>query len=167
MGKMKKSEIENREVKEFPFKLVGLGGCFDHLHDGHKELLRTAFKLGKNVAIGLTTEELQKSKECKNAIESYSDREGNLQNFIENELGIIAKFYSVIPLKDPFGPAITEVELEAHVSSIETHRGALLINERRLQNGLKPLILVIIPLVLNELGEKISSTTIRKSIKEF
>jgi pantetheine-phosphate adenylyltransferase len=163
---MKKLERKNRDDQDFLYKLVGLGGCFDHLHGGHKELLRTAFKLGQKVAIGLTTEELQQTKECKTAIESYKVREQNLRNYIENQLGINNEYCSVIPLKDPFGPAITEAELEAHVSSVETYQGALMINEKRIQNGLKPLVLIIIPLVLNDAGKKISSTELRKRLEK-
>ena len=39
-------------------KLLGMGGTFDHLHDGHKYLLDTAFSLGQEVHIGLTTEKM-------------------------------------------------------------------------------------------------------------
>ena len=53
----------NNNREEFPFKIVGLGGIFDHLHLGHQVLLQTAFKLGKHVAIGLSTENLLKGKQ--------------------------------------------------------------------------------------------------------
>ncbi len=72
--------------------------------------------------------------------------------------------YTIIPLDDPFGPAIKVAELQAHVSSAETFQGAMMINDLRIQNGLNPLVFIIIPLVLNESGEKVSSTEIRANL---
>ena len=45
-----------------PFNLIGLGGSFDHLHDGHRFLLETATKLANHMTIGLTTDEMIKHK---------------------------------------------------------------------------------------------------------
>jgi pantetheine-phosphate adenylyltransferase len=150
--------------RSFVYKLVGLGGSFDHLHDGHKELLRTAFRIGKHVAIALTTSNLLKSKVCKENLEEFEVREKNLRNFIENDLKIDEDDYSIIPLNDPFGPAITNKDLEAHISSVETHAIALKINELRIKNGLNPMVLIIIPLIKNKDGKKLSSTDIRLSL---
>ena len=69
--------------------------------------------------------------------------------------------YSIIPLSDPFGPAITNIDIQAHISSMETYQGALRINEKRLENGLSSLILIVIPLVRNAKKEKISSSALR------
>ena len=44
------------------YDLIGLGGTFDQFHLGHVELIKTAFKFGKRVAIGLTTERLTENK---------------------------------------------------------------------------------------------------------
>ena len=41
-----------------------MGGTFDHLHDGHKFLLRTALRLSNNIEIGLTSQKLLKNKKA-------------------------------------------------------------------------------------------------------
>ena len=156
--------MKNDQIKK-PFELVGLGGTFDHLHDGHKLLLKTAAKLGDHVAIALATEELLKNKKYRNKLESYAIRESNLRTYLENELNMPNNSYTIIPLNEPFGIAITEPKLEVHVSSLETHQVSIKINEERIKNGLPPMILVIIPIVNDSEGNKLSSTEIRSKLK--
>ena len=151
-------------MNKIPYNLVGLGGTFDHLHEGHKTLLRNAFKLGKRVAIAIAVSELLRKKDHKQEIETYEVRFQNVTNYILKELDISASRFSIIPLTDPYGPAILNEELDAHISSVETYKVALDINVRRIQNGLHPLILIIIPLVLGDNGKKISSSSIRASL---
>ncbi|MHA1474434.1 MAG: pantetheine-phosphate adenylyltransferase [Promethearchaeota archaeon] len=147
----------------FIYDLIGLGGTFDQFHLGHAELIKTAFKYGKHVAIGLTTEKLLDKKILKDKIQSYAQREENLKHFIHKEIGVLDQYYSIIPLNDPFGPAITNENLQAHVSSMETYKIAIKINEIRIENGLQPLVLIIIPIILNKSGNKFSSSEIRKN----
>lgn len=147
---------------DFIYDLIGLGGTFDQFHLGHIELIKTAFKYGKHVVIGLTTEKLLENKLLKDKIQSYNQRKENLKQFIHKEIGVSEQYYSIIPLNDPFGPAITDEKLQAHVSSMETYKIAIKINEIRINKGLQPLVLIIIPIVLNKSGNKYSSTEIRK-----
>ena len=37
------------------YKKIAVGGTFDKFHDGHKKLLATAFELGEEVEIGVTS----------------------------------------------------------------------------------------------------------------
>ncbi|UYP45170.1 Phosphopantetheine adenylyltransferase [Candidatus Lokiarchaeum ossiferum] len=148
----------------YPYKYVGLGGSFDHLHEGHHELLKTAFKMGEKVGIALTTNELHFGKEIEELIEPYNIRKEHLEDFIINKLGKKKEEFVIMPLKDPFGVAITDENLQAHVSSLETYKMALKINDLRVERGLAPLVLIVIPLVQNEVGKKISSSDIRKKI---
>ena len=54
---------------EKPFKRVCLGGTFDHLHDGHRNLLKRAASMGVHVFIGLSTDALLKSKKHRDKIQ--------------------------------------------------------------------------------------------------
>jgi pantetheine-phosphate adenylyltransferase len=152
------------------YKLCGCGGTFDHLndHDGHKLLLKTCFNLAEQVAIGLVTDEfIQKvEKEFDNLIESYEVRKNNILEYVKSLNPEYSERCTIIPLNDPFGPAITDPNIEVHVSSEETYQVALKINELRSKNGVPRMIIVIIPLVLGENGTRISSTKIRKKISK-
>lgn len=148
----------------YPYNYVGLGGSFDHLHEGHHELLRTAFKLGKKVGIALTTNKLHTGKEEEELIEPYNIRMQNLKLFITNILQKSEDQYEIMPLSEPFGIAITDISLQAHISSLETYKVAFKINEIRIERGLTPLVLIVIPLILNERGKKISSSEIRRNL---
>lgn len=146
------------------FNICGLGGTFDHLHDGHKLLLRTAFMVAKKVVIGLATDSLLNEKKFKEKIEPFETRKENILNFIESINPNYRKNCTIIPLSDPFGPAITDPTIEIHISSEESYKNAIKINELRHEKGLNKMILVIVPSVLNKNGTKISSTDIRKNL---
>nr|MDO8110802.1 pantetheine-phosphate adenylyltransferase [Candidatus Sigynarchaeota archaeon] len=141
---------------------VGLGGTFDHLHGGHEKLLRVAFDIGSKVIIGLASDELLVNKKFKENLQSYDERARNLEQFAAKLRR--KKDLSIIKLTDPFGVAITSPDLDVHVSSEETFASAQKINEMRRNNGLKPLILVMIPMVLKADGVRFSSTGIRQDM---
>lgn len=152
------------------YKLCGCGGTFDHLndHDGHKLLLKTCFTLSEQVAIGLVTDDFihKVKKEFDTLIESYEVRKNNILKYIKTLNPEYPDRCTIIPLNDPFGPAITDPNIEVHVSSEETYQVAIKINKLRRENGVPPMILVIVPLVLGDDGSRVSSTKIRKKISE-
>lgn len=145
------------------FKLVGMGGCFDHLHEGHKYLISTAFKVSEKLVIGLTTDKMNQKKQYKEEIQDYSTRKQNIENFVQSftELSRL----EIIELNDPYGPPIEDEDYEALVFSLETLPNAIKINEIREEKGMKPLIFIIISLLKDKNGKKISSTDIRKNLK--
>ena len=61
-----------------------MGGTFDHLHEGHKFLLKIALKLSHQIEIGLTSQELLKNKKYYSKLENYRTRENNLKRFISS-----------------------------------------------------------------------------------
>jgi pantetheine-phosphate adenylyltransferase len=143
------------------YKTTILGGTFDHFHKGHEALLKKAAETAKYLLIGLTTDEMgQRSK--KHLISTYAEREKNLATYLR-EQGI--KRFSIFPISDPYGPAITLNDIDAIVVSEETKVRAKEINVKRRKKGLKPLKIVAIKQVLAEDGKPISSARIsRKEI---
>ncbi|MBY8982554.1 MAG: pantetheine-phosphate adenylyltransferase [Candidatus Lokiarchaeota archaeon] len=144
------------------FNLIGLGGTFDHLHKGHKFLIKIALNLSKNIVIGLATDELLRNKEYASTIENYEIRKKNIIEYIKNISD--PKRVKIIELNDSYGPPIKEREYEAIIVSQETYLNAIEINKIREKKGFDQLIIIVIPVVKDDKNEKISSTNIRKNL---
>jgi len=146
------------------FEVAGLGGTFDHLHEGHRLLLTTALKVADRVIIGLATDVLLQNKGYSEFLESYEDRMQGIIDFVATftDPGRV----SFVPLEDPFGPAITSEEMEALVMSAETLPNAEKINEIREERALPAVILVVIPILKSADGAKLASTAVRARIAE-
>jgi pantetheine-phosphate adenylyltransferase len=141
-----------------------LGGTFDHLHDGHKFLIKTALTLSKNIVIGLTTPKLLKNKRFSSNLEDYITRKRKILEFIgtfDDKTRV-----QIIELNDPYGPPIHEPDYEGIVVSQETYKVAVKINEIRETKGFKPLIIIIIPIIKDGNEKKVSSTSIRENINK-
>ncbi|MFX0040794.1 MAG: pantetheine-phosphate adenylyltransferase [Promethearchaeota archaeon] len=145
-------------------KKVGLGGTFDHLHEGHKFLLKIALSLSKFVEIGLTSQDLLKNKQYASKLEDYETRKENLKSFL-NSITDLNRI-SIVEIKnwEDMDKYAQDPEYEGLVISQETYDNALKLNEGREKKGLKPLVLIVIPLLKNKNNIKISSTLIRKRL---
>ena len=141
-------------MKDKKYNKVAVGGTFDKFHDGHKKLLSTAFELGNQIEIGVTSDEFGG---LKGDIDSCKERMDNLKLFFEDKSD-----FNVVPLEDPFGTTIYEADFDAIVVSEETEPTAVKINEIRVSKGMDPLDIVIVSFVLAEDGNPISSTRIRR-----
>ena len=141
-------------MKDKKYNKVAVGGTFDKFHDGHKKLLSTAFELGNQIEIGVTSDEFGG---LKGDIDSCKERIDNLKLFFEDKSN-----FNVVPLEDPFGTTIYEADFDAIVVSEETEPNAVKINEIRVSKGMNPLDIVIVSFVLAEDGNPISSTRIRR-----
>jgi pantetheine-phosphate adenylyltransferase len=139
-----------------------MGGTFDHLHDGHKFLIKTALLLSKKIVIGLTTEDLIKTKKHATKIENYKTRERNLKAFIDS-IGHLNRV-EIVPLNDPYGPPVHEPEYEGLIVSKETYKNALKINKIRETKSFTPLIIIVIPLIKDGNKNILSSTAIREKL---
>ena len=64
------------------YNKVAVGGTFDKFHDGHKKLLSTAFELGNQIEIGVTSDEFGG---LKGDIDSCKERMDNLKLFFKDK----------------------------------------------------------------------------------
>ncbi|KFZ02983.1 hypothetical protein V501_09439 [Pseudogymnoascus sp. VKM F-4519 (FW-2642)] len=158
--------------------VVVVGGTFDHLHAGHKLLLTaTALMLQppsplaasqpthRRLIIGITGDELLKSKKYAEQLESWKRREEGVINFllpilsfttlptseditrthfdtpVVNGRGVSTHLKSAnltiecVEIQDPFGPTITDADVTALIVSGETRDGGAAVNDKREEKG--------------------------------
>ena len=142
-----------------PFNEVAIGGTFDVLHRGHKILLRTAFRAGDRVLIGLSRNGFVRRLVKNHRVDPYPKRKRELVSFLKKER--LLDRAKIIPLDDPYGPTINDSTIRALVVSRMTKNMADKINTIRRRRGLEPLPVVSIGMVVAEDFEPISSTRIR------
>ncbi|WP_408957892.1 phosphopantetheine adenylyltransferase [Natrinema sp. 74] len=138
---------------------VALGGTFDPVHDGHRRLFERAFELG-DVTVGLTSDELApKTRAVERRVRSFDDRKADLEEELESIAADYDREFEVRKLTKPTGIA-TEPTFDYLVVSPETREGGNRINEIRREHGHDPLEVVVVPHLLAEDDDIISSTRI-------
>lgn len=143
----------------FKYKKSCVGGTFDHLHLGHKELLNFAFVSSEKVLIGLATEGLYSKKFLASSIEEYSVREDGVRGFLK-EKGYEDRA-EIVPLNDIYGQTLEDRDLEAIFVTEATLGNAKFINERRVEKGFSSFEIVVVPFKMDEEGDVIASERIR------
>lgn len=136
------------------YNKVAVGGTFDKFHEGHRLLIETAFHIGDNVLIGVTSDEFGGMK---GEIEPCDVRMSNLNSLIKNRSN-----YLLARLEEHYGPTVDDDSIDAIVVSPETEPTARKINQIRRKKGMKSLDIVTISMVLAQDGKPISSTRIRR-----
>ncbi|MFP3951860.1 MAG: adenylyltransferase/cytidyltransferase family protein, partial [Candidatus Bathyarchaeia archaeon] len=91
-------------------RAVTVGGTFDVMHKGHWFLLEEAFEVGEKVIIGITTDEFACRLKKPHRIDCFDKRVYDVKKFL-NDSGLIHRTV-LMPLEDPYGPAINENEIE-------------------------------------------------------
>ncbi len=147
-------------------KKVGLGGTFDHLHEGHKFLLKTALSISDFIEIGLTSQELLKNKQFASNLENYETRKENLKIYLSSITDL--ERINIVEIKNwaDMDKYAQDPDYEGLIVSQETYENALRLNENREKKGLNPLILIVIPLLKDKNHRKISSTSIRENLSK-
>ena len=139
---------------------IAVGGTFEFLHDGHKQLLQKAFEIAEagTVDIGITSDAMAQKKG--RPIPNYKTRVKQLEEFLES-IRVKQESYTIQKLEDPYGTTLTK-DYDYIVVSPETIPIALKINEIRKESNLKKITIVEIDYVLAEDDVPISSTRIVK-----
>lgn len=142
----------------YKYRSVAVGGTFDHIHKGHRALIGKAFETGENVFIGLTTDKFATSA-GKKITHDFKSRKRQLEAFLD--VAFPGREYAITKLEKNFGPGMFTSEIEAIVVSTETQGRVPNANETRRELGLANLKVEVVPLVLADDGDRISSTRIR------
>ncbi len=140
------------------FRKVAVGGTFDQLHKGHRELLSKAFEVGEYVLIGLTSDEFVANMHKPHKTAPYAERFAELTGFLDKS-GFKNRF-EISQLNNSYGLTLNRDGLDALVVSQDTVKTGELINKKRVESGLPQLSIVEITLVPAENKKPISSTRI-------
>jgi phosphopantetheine adenylyltransferase len=139
---------------------IVLGGTFDRLHVGHEALLTTAFRDGRPVGIGLTTGRFLAAhpKPGADRIQPYSVRRRRLAAWLRAHYP--RSRWTITPISDPFGGSIRP-GVAGLVVSADTVGGGRAVNEERVRRGRSPIPVRVVPLVLADDLQPVSSRRIR------
>jgi pantetheine-phosphate adenylyltransferase len=139
-----------------------LGGTFNRLHAGHRLLFKTAFEVADLVRVGVTSDALVRAMRGPKAshVRPYVQRAAHVERLLR-PFG--QERFAVVALEDPLAP-VGRPEFDAIVVSPDTHKTALVINERRQAAGLPALKVVVVPLLLAHDGKPISSTRVLEGL---
>ncbi len=150
------------ESNDWQYNKVVFAGTFDRLHEGHKHIIRQAFRLSKNVALGLTTDQMLAYKSDRKLIQPYDERYSELEKFIKSEFDIERS--SIFPIETTEGGADKMKDLDALIVSDEIGvvQNAFDINQLRIDNGLKRFHIIVIPRVRTKDGRPLSSSRTRR-----
>jgi pantetheine-phosphate adenylyltransferase len=140
------------------FDTVAVGGTFDLFHRGHRTLLRKAFKVGNHVLVGLVSDEFVKNLRKPHSIAPYAQRLKDMRKFLKRK-GVLERA-EILPLDDSYGVTLSRKDIDAIVVSEETEPRARKINEKRESQGLPPMEIVTVRMVLSEDHYPISSSRI-------
>jgi pantetheine-phosphate adenylyltransferase len=141
------------------YAVVAMGGTFDVLHLGHRQLLRQAFSIGKTVIIGVTSDAFARSLHKPHKIDPYQLRKKHLEKTLQ-KWGVLSRA-RIVELTDRYGPTVDTSRIQALVVSERTINAAYTINKMRKTRGLRALTIVPIKMVLAQDKRAISSTRIR------
>jgi pantetheine-phosphate adenylyltransferase len=139
------------------YNIVGLGGTFDHFHQGHKHFLQFAARWGRTLHVGVTHPKLTLYKPYAYLIEEPEKRVRAVKKYCKEEHIQCATF----ELNDVYGTTLIDERIEALIVTAETVAGARTINDTRLKMGMTELPIHLAPLFLNTGGEALHSEQIR------
>jgi pantetheine-phosphate adenylyltransferase len=141
-------------------RLAALGGTFDHLHIGHHVLLACAFRVGTEVAVGVTTDRFvsDQPKPLPGRIQPYRIRRAAVVRWLRRNYP--RRTWRVTALGNPYGRSV-DPEVGVLVVSSDTERGGRAVNRERRRRGRLPVSLVVVPLVLADDLEPVSSRRVR------
>jgi pantetheine-phosphate adenylyltransferase len=138
------------QSSEYP--TVVLGGTFDHLHAAHKLLLQLShFVCSRRIIVGVMSDSLLHSKSNASLVEPLPIRIKGVEGFLSRcGEGILIE---VVEIHDPFGPSISDPDIQAIVVSKETKSGGEAVNRERKKGNLGVLQMFVIDVIASEQEE--------------
>lgn len=140
---------------------VAVAGTFGPIHDGHRALFEQVLRFGDDgVLVALTSDELaRETRHEPRPIPPFSERKRVVEETLA-ELDEWERDVECRTLTDELAIASTDPTIDALVVSPETADELEEINDRRRERDIDPILGIVVPYVLAEDGERISSTRI-------
>ncbi|KAI6652156.1 Bifunctional coenzyme A synthase [Oopsacas minuta] len=139
-----------------------VGGTFDHLHQGHYLLLAaTALYSSSSCLVGVSSGPLLKDKVLRELVEPLEQRCIKVKELLQDMRPGLK--LDIVSITDPYGPSITETELDCLIVSEETLKAGEAVNRKRLESGMSQLYIHKIPIIAGT-NNKLSSTQQRNNI---
>ncbi len=142
------------------YQKAAVGGTFDQFHLGHQALLTTAFATAKQVVIGITESQLLAQKQLVDQIQSFEARQQAVMSWLNQQQ--LTSRATTVALLDPYGPTLTDKDIDILVVSTRTQEGAETLNQQRQSSKLPSLPIRVTNMVQDETGSYLSSTRIRQ-----
>ncbi|MEN8253200.1 MAG: pantetheine-phosphate adenylyltransferase [Patescibacteria group bacterium] len=139
------------------YKIIALGGSFDHFHKGHERFISFAADFGEKLHIGVTDKKIINHKNNHQFIKSFESRRKSVMSYCQKK----RINCQVSKLTNPYGPTLEDTKIQALTATQETLKGTDKINEVRMAMGKKALPVHICPWINDESGKILSSTRIR------
>lgn len=153
-------EIRLSEKFKPIYETAALGGTFDEIHVGHVALLNAAFRISKEVLIGVTSDEFAARLGKEGCVARFEERVRELESVLEKH-GWLPRA-KIVEINDPYGPVLSDLSIKALVTGpLVLERAEEAVNLRT-SKGLSPIPLEVSPLVLASDGKPVNSTRIRR-----
>lgn len=128
---------------------VCLGGSFNLIHRGHITIFKSAASLGCRVVVGLCTDRMAD----KGYLTPFEERKRNVARALES---VGCTDFEIRELDDIYSPGLARPGLNDSLSDVqyiivsdETLPTAESLNKERAKNGLEPLDVIVVPVVLS------------------
>jgi len=142
------------------FKLTACGGTFDLFHAGHKAFIQEVLNQSEKVLLGISSDIYVKSFKDGNSIESFDFRKNVVQDFLDS-IGVKDRV-QISPIDNFYGSLLTgDFNAQAIAVTPQTEDMAGEINQKRRENNLPELKVILLSLKLAEDEKVISATRIR------
>lgn len=136
-----------------------LGGTFDHLHHGHYSHLQTAVSCAPYLTVGLTVQDMLGYKQFATSLEPFNERKRALTAWFAMHAPDTT--FEIVEINDIYGPAGYSPDYDVLVATESTRANANKVNEKRRENNVAVLPLVLAREIPANDGILISSTRIR------
>lgn len=141
------------------YKHAVIGGTFDHLHRGHMSELKLASSIAPKLTVGLTSDAMAHKKVASVAMQPYDVRRRELIQVFATHFPKVSA--TIVMIDDIYGPAGHEESFDVLVATKTTYENAKRVNEKRQENNVGELKILLAEEILAEDGVLISSTRIR------